>query len=326
VYVSESQTRRQYVEHVTTALLNKIRDANLASQRDLLSTVVPPFVNNALLTWLDQGMDPKASPVTRYDHTALLFFSFNLPDNGGRGADERYALHQLVDAAIATEAAQVVKIKTVGNLVICAGPLGLREAAAKAHPAVSVVVGMDTLASSKATSTAASSVRASDIGNEKAVHYTEGGDPAEQRRAAALAMARVARRLGRMCDDACVTWRAGLHCGEVVAAVLGTLRLSFDIFGDAMNTASRIMTHAAPGTIECSVAFVELLHTSVVVEGPTANTATLGHDMPEVLPGQPTATATAGAETTICAVGVKTEQKVKGKGIVTVQRLLDVPM
>jgi len=37
---------------------------------------------------------------------------------------------------------------------------------------------------------------------------------------------------------------AGLHVGPVVAAVLGTARLGFDVFGDSVNTASRAMTSA----------------------------------------------------------------------------------
>ena len=34
--------------------------------------------------------------------------------------------------------------------------------------------------------------------------------------------------------------RIGIHCGPVVAGVIGTSRLSFDIWGDAVNVASRI--------------------------------------------------------------------------------------
>lgn len=36
--------------------------------------------------------------------------------------------------------------------------------------------------------------------------------------------------------------KAGLHVGEVVGAVLGTSRLAFDIFGDTVNVASRVMS------------------------------------------------------------------------------------
>ena len=40
---------------------------------------------------------------------------------------------------------------------------------------------------------------------------------------------------------------AGVHCGPITAGVLGTVRLIYDVFGDAVNTASRLQTTAKNG-------------------------------------------------------------------------------
>jgi class 3 adenylate cyclase/Tfp pilus assembly protein PilF len=53
--------------------------------------------------------------------------------------------------------------------------------------------------------------------------------------------------------------RIGLHCGPVIAGVLGTKRLQYDIWGDTVNVASRMETHGEPGRIHVSEAFASRL-------------------------------------------------------------------
>jgi guanylate cyclase len=48
--------------------------------------------------------------------------------------------------------------------------------------------------------------------------------------------------------------RIGLHSGEAVAGVIGIQRFAYDLWGDTVNTASRMESHGQPGHIQLSAA------------------------------------------------------------------------
>ena len=46
--------------------------------------------------------------------------------------------------------------------------------------------------------------------------------------------------------------RIGIHTGELVAGVIGTLKFAYDVWGDTVNIASRMETSGKPGRINVS--------------------------------------------------------------------------
>ena len=51
--------------------------------------------------------------------------------------------------------------------------------------------------------------------------------------------------------------RIGIHSGPTVTGVIGTKKFSYDVWGDAVNTASRMESNGEPGTIQVSREFYE---------------------------------------------------------------------
>jgi adenylate cyclase len=60
--------------------------------------------------------------------------------------------------------------------------------------------------------------------------------------------------------------RVGIHCGPATAGVIGDMRFSYDVWGAAVNVASRMQSQGEPGRIQVSEAFRGLTKGAFVFE------------------------------------------------------------
>ena len=59
--------------------------------------------------------------------------------------------------------------------------------------------------------------------------------------------------------DASLEIRIGIHCGPVVAGVVGSKKFAYDIWGDTVNIAARLQTASEPGKINVSQSVCKLI-------------------------------------------------------------------
>jgi class 3 adenylate cyclase len=84
--------------------------------------------------------------------------------------------------------------------------------------------------------------------------------PDHARKAALLALAmRDVLASSEVAGQPGLELRIGINSGPVVAGVIGTKRFLYDLWGDAVNTASRMESHGTPGEIQITRATYELL-------------------------------------------------------------------
>jgi class 3 adenylate cyclase len=68
----------------------------------------------------------------------------------------------------------------------------------------------------------------------------------------ALAMQESVRTIGHTSGP--LSLRVGLHVGSVIAGVIGIRKFIYDVWGDTVNTASRLESHGTAGRVQVSEA------------------------------------------------------------------------
>ncbi len=90
-------------------------------------------------------------------------------------------------------------------------------------------------------------------------------DHAQALARAALEMADYARLIPPQ-DGEKVEFRIGMNSGPVVGGVIGQSRFHYDVWGDAVNTASRMESHGVPGRIQITSHTQEMLADDFIFE------------------------------------------------------------
>jgi class 3 adenylate cyclase len=86
----------------------------------------------------------------------------------------------------------------------------------------------------------------------------DGGDHTARVAAMALELAEAVGRIEAAIRLG-IAFRIGIHCGPVVAGVIGTKKFIYDIWGDTVNLASRMESHGVPGRVQVTHAVRERL-------------------------------------------------------------------
>ena len=207
-------------------------------------TIAPPHIQGQLRDWiLVQGMNTQR-PIHQQLPQAVVMFAkvVGLVDTF-RASDCPYYMHTTL-ATLFTDLERhiscteyLVKIKTVGDLLIIVGPLedGKEVDVSGAPRAVSA--------------SAVDAILLSFTLQEKVRTFMSRHTKTIEERLAQQPEAEHGPK------PTVGTWKltVGIHVGPVVGAVVGTSRIAYDVFGPTVNMASRLMsTSKLPGTVACS--------------------------------------------------------------------------
>jgi adenylate cyclase len=198
----------------------------------------------------------------------MVFYALTALHRAEAELENQYARSEaLLSAVMPAPVAERLKSGTesriadrIGNLSILFADLVGFTAAAHALPPEQVVDYLDDLVRAFDTLSERHGVeKIKTIGDCYMAIAGRGGDA----RAGACALGRFALAMMETAEltrlhGQCLALRIGIHCGAATAGVIGDTRFTFDVWGDAVNTASRMESHSLPRRIQVSETFRDL--------------------------------------------------------------------
>ena len=128
---TEKMLRRSFLEAQVAHHYTLVQQTQVEGQASILSSLVPTFVLSDLMAWLATDLHPGKSIVIHYDHLCVGFLRLDPATVAGvvdfddqddvAAARGVMALQQTADAVFARLRC-IVKIKTIGDIVLLAGP------------------------------------------------------------------------------------------------------------------------------------------------------------------------------------------------------------
>lgn len=246
MYLSERRLREEYLESYAAEQYANVAAEQTNGQIAILETIVPPFVIPELLQWLATDLDTAAGIVVDYQQVAIAFVRFlpsettTLASNMNHeqeslslASSTRVEHSQLVSFVFADEEESPPVAKPKKN--VAKKNAGFANPKLQAEWIIAVQNKADDILEQFPAVTKIKTVGDIVIFAGGVDRKTAIGEASEQVARAALALQDVADTKG------------GMHVGPLVGGVMGTTRLSFDVFGDTVNTAARVMTGAEIG-------------------------------------------------------------------------------
>jgi class 3 adenylate cyclase len=209
-YTQDRLDRAQFAAKVTADAAASDAVAEIQLQKQMLATMAPAHVQDDMVALVASEEYRRGEPANMtHDLTNVTVCFCKIRTNGEKedaavAYDDIMGMHERVERLLA-KFPKAIKIKTVGQTLVVAGPLHAGATEEECVAAAQDIFGF-----------------AYDV-----VHGTHG------RRGLAL--------------------RAGVCTGSIMATVMGTDRIAYDIFGDTVNTASRCMSTTEEFTMQAAM-------------------------------------------------------------------------
>lgn len=314
-YSHEKGLRRQFIDHLSSEKANERLNAEQGTLTSLLSQSIPPFALPEIVAWL---ATTRAAPISHAYPRAIVGF-VRAPavvhglDTGRQMFNNLTNLVNAYETVLSHSAftGRIIKIKTIGDIMLLvaghrfradASLSTSRQSSQNSTPRAQYTPRHDLAA-------AAPNERGSTPPLASIALSIQRDSSSEQKDIALLScFGHAVSRL--VTANLNQPLAMGIHLGAVAAAVVGDTRLIFDVFGDTVNTAARVMANCGGEGVWLSSWTCNLLRPQRTSSDDSEPTITIATDV-----GKAT-----------LRLGAEVFKDMKGKGEVSISRVVDAEL